>query len=96
MWQGDPRQQATTVAGPSSKQRKQPEIKVVAENGANPQIALHKTNTVVTSDCHVHFYGWSKDRWTLTTTVSLQNAHHLSAALSYGTAVVLGAAHNNI
>ena len=69
---------------------------LVAENGANPQIAIHKTNTVVTSDCHVHFYGWSKDRWTLTTTVSLQNAHHLSAALSYGTAVVLGAAHNNI
>ena len=61
-----------------------------------PQIAIHKTNAVVTSDCHVHFYGWSKDRWTLTTTVSLQNAHHLSAALSYGTAVVLGAAHNNI
>lgn len=55
---------------------------------SDPQIAIHKTHAVLTSDSHVHFYTLSKNKWMPTTTVSLLNTHRLSVALSHGMAVI--------
>ncbi|KAL9180024.1 hypothetical protein ACHAXT_007994 [Thalassiosira profunda] len=53
-----------------------------------PKIAIDGNNAIVTSDKFVHFYSLLKNKWTQTTTVSLQNTHRLSLALSGDTAVI--------
>ena len=54
----------------------------------SPKITIHKTNAILTSDKFVHIYSFTQNQWVQTTTVSLQNTHGLSLALSDNTAVI--------
>lgn len=55
---------------------------------SEPEITIHETNAVVTSNQFVHFYAFNNKNWVQTTTVSLGSTHNLSIALHKDTAVV--------
>jgi len=62
----------------------------VSTSNSPPQVVIHKTNAILTSDKYVHFYSYisKSSTWIQTTTVSLPNTHHLSLAICNNTAVV--------
>ena len=53
-----------------------------------PNIAVHKTSAILTSDKFVHFYSYQHNHWVQTTTVALQNTQNISLAMSESTSVI--------